>query len=259
MKTLSTFLLACCCTGIVIANFGKVNAQSLQIVGDTIQSYKSSCKVLAEYPVPVRNVSSAPIKVRVRKEYITITPKQEVYFCWVVCYNSSVMESPDPGSSETAPEIPPGMDINKFIAYVDPRLRDDVSGEIVGYVEGVSEVRYHFYNEDEPSDKATLVIRVDVSCATGVDEGSTDKSNTIVLPNPADESARITFSEPFPFAYGKLQLFDALGMQCGGMPLHTGDKEAIVSTFELPSGVYSYTIVSDKGVIYTRGTFSVAR
>ncbi len=259
MKTLSTIVLSCCCSVIVTANFNEVNAQSLQIVGDTIQSYKSNCKVLAEYPVPVRNVSSVPVKVRVRKEYITITPKQEVYFCWVVCYNSSVIESPNPGSSETAPEIPAGMDIDKFRAYVDPRLLDDISGEITGYVEGVSEVRYHFYNEEDPSDKATVVIRVDVSCATGVDEDITGTSNTIVLPNPADESARITFSEPIPFATGNLQLFDALGRQCGGMPLLRGDNEALVSTFELPSGVYSYAVISDKGVIYSRGTFSVAR
>jgi hypothetical protein len=241
-----------------MANCLVATAQSLKIVGDTVQVYKISCLELGEYTVPVKNMTNAPLKVRVRKEHISITPKHEVYFCWVKCYGSSVFYSPEPGSSEQIPELKAGKDTNMFHAYVDPRIIDDISGKVTGGIEGVSEARYHFYNDEDPSDEATVLIRVEAKCVNSVDEQPL-KSNTFIAPNPADEQVRILFSESLPFASATLQIFDALGKHCGEIDLKGGEQEVSISTSTMPTGVYSYAVVSNKGIVYSRGIFSVAR
>ncbi|MBS1538476.1 MAG: T9SS type A sorting domain-containing protein [Bacteroidetes bacterium] len=258
MKTFSTFVIICFSVALLIGNCQKTEAQSLKIIGDSIQIYKSNCLKLAEYIVPVKNISNIPVKVRVRKEHISITPKHEVYFCWVSCYNSSVFNSPKPGSSEPTPEIPAGKDTNIFHAYVDPRLYDNLDN-LIGGQEGVSEARYHFYNEEDENDQATVVIRVEVSCSMGGADDQTIKYSAKVLPNPADEHAKITFAERLPIGTATLQVFDALGKKYTTTALNSGDQEAIVATSALPTGVYSYSVISDRGILYSRGTFTVAR
>jgi len=258
MKTFSSFIIACCSIAIVVGNSPKINAQSLQIKGDTILTFKESCLELSEHPVVIKNISAIPVKVRVRKEHISVTPKQEVYFCWVSCYNSSVFDSPKPGSTEPTPEIPAGKDTSIFRAYVDPRLYDAMDN-LIGGQEGISEVRYHFYNEEDFEDKVTVVIKVEVSCTVGGINDEKNKYSASILPNPADENAKITFAERLPSGTATFQLFDCLGNKYSEVSLQGGEQETIISTSALPTGVYSYSLLSNKGIIYTRGTFVVAR
>ncbi|MBI3258165.1 MAG: hypothetical protein HYZ54_01600 [Ignavibacteriae bacterium] len=220
MKKISTIILACCCIGVLIANSNQASAQSLQIVGDTVRNFTAPCTELTEYRVKVKNISSTPVKVRVHREIISRKDSQQVYFCWVNCYTSAVDDSPKPGSSEKTPEITAGRDTSLFVAYVEPRFYDPNTEELVANVEGLSEVRYHFYNEEDMSDEATVLIRINVSCATGVNEGSIyNNTKTSIQPNPANEKVTISFAAPLPFTLGTIQLFDALGKVCAEIPV----------------------------------------
>lgn len=260
MKKISTILLACCCLGILVTNSNKANAQSLQIVGDVVRNLTAPCTELSEYRIRIKNISSGPVKVRVHREIISKKDSQDVYFCWVNCYTSAVNDSPKPGSSEKTPEIPAGKDTSLFVAYVEPRFYDPNTEKLIANVEGLSEIRYHFYNEEDMSDEATVLINTNISCATGVNEDAGGiQVSTTIQPNPANESTLITFANPLPFSSGTVQLFDATGKKCGEIILHSNQQQVQVSTSALPSGVYTFAVVSDKGGVYTRGSFAVTR
>lgn len=260
MKKISTIILACCCLVILVANSDKANAQSLQIVGETVRNFTAPCTELAEYRIRVKNISSGPVKVRVHREIISRKDSQEVYFCWVNCYTSAVDDSPKPGSSEKTPEIPAGKDTSLFVAYVEPRFYDPNTEKLIANVEGLSEVRYHFYNEEDMSDEATVLINTTISCATGVNENEGRKTvSTLIIPNPANEKVMISFAETLPFTSGTIQLFDALGKVCAEIPVSNHEQQIQVSTSTLTPGIYTFTVISDKGVVYTQGSFAVAR
>ena len=91
-----------------------------------------------------------------------------------------------------------------------------------------------------------------------VDIENSNEFQTSLSPNPADEYTLITFPYPINLINGSAEIYTSLGKKALSIRL---DNNNVVSipTANLPSGIYSYSIKAENGLIKSNGTFVVQR
>lgn len=251
MKTLSVFALAFLTAGI----FSSLSAQSLQIVGESNMTAKVETGVTADVQATVKNISTQSVKVHVLRENVSLTKGHDTYFCWIKCYDSTVYHSPLPDESPIT--LAPGESTDVFHAYVNPKIYDEFGIKPIDTVDGKSIVRYRFYNEDNELDETILTVTFLMGNVSSVEVDYPTASKASATPNPAQDMTVLTFTAPSDFRSGTVNIVDAQGKACGSVP--AGESSARISTAHLPSGVYSYAVTSERGIVVARGQFVVAR
>lgn len=185
---------------------------------DSIYFFMDSSQYTAQYvQLAVENISDNNLNVKVKKTEISVVPGTENSFCWVQCYDTSVLVS-------TKYITIPAHSINS----------DDFYGEYYpkGHL-GTSIIRYTFFDMNNATDSASM-IAVYVATPVGIEELA-ENNNLLLYPNPTSGIANLNLD------FGKnvtIEIFNSLGAKV----LQENIISNSIDLSLLPEGIYYYRI-----------------
>ncbi len=229
MQKITRILLVVC----LLMSSSMVNAQSLSVPAGAFQVQGLTTDVRLEAYLEVENSNNNDLYVMINCDRSMMNPAHQSYYCWALCYDTTVCNSPDPlvvaGRS---------IDMNSFHSYIYPNG-----------VAGSSTLTYTFFDQNNPSDQGSASITFDILTA-GVNEISKGTLSSAV-PNPANAFANINYSVP-ALKNGKLVVYNMLGTVVKEYRLTNTQASVLLSTSELSSGVYVYSLINDGKSVSTK-------
>ena len=187
-----------------------------------LDSEKEMCKYLA-----VKNVSTAPIAVCVKKVIIDTVPGSKNYLCWVRCYSDRIYAPTD-----TVLLPPQKTDFYHFAGHYRPMEKN-----------GSSTVRYVFYDRYNHNDSASVKITFSPTNVGIPDQGEI-KNTIIATPNPANDEVNFSYSLS-QGSSGKITIFQVTGTVISETPVQTTHGVLNINTQDLRDGLYFYYLVVD--------------
>lgn len=231
------FLFSIACFGSVVLLFGQnlklSNANGPLNNGDTVIRYIAN-DVAHEEHVYVTNISTFTIPVKVRKHTIQLLAGAFNTFCWGQCFSPTVEVSP------SALPIDAGQ-TNTTSFYADYNAWG---------VDGLTIVRYIFFNDNAPLDTADVVIKFYTTPAS-VNEHATGKADiSLPYPNPASSKCQFSYSIPSNVSNASLVIIDLAGNIVHKEQLMPGVGKTTVDVSTLSSGIYFYSLrINDNSVV----------
>jgi hypothetical protein len=210
---------------------------SLQLNNPPVTVYGGYTDALISSTFSVTNTGTQPINLHVGRYALSEVPGSENNFCWGVnCYPPNVSISPD---FET---IAPGATNSSFIGDYTPNNNP-----------GVTSIKYCFFQMSNPLDTVCTTINFDATAAVlGTKEELAQQTLSTASPNPANSLALISYTLPANAKNGKLVLHNAVGALVKTIELNKNTSNLILTTNELPNGIYFYTLVADTEIVATR-------
>jgi len=185
---------------------------------DSIYFFMDSSQYTAQYvQLAVENISDNNINVKVKKTEISVVPGTENSFCWVMCYDASVLVS------------------TKYITIPAHSMNStDFYGEYYpkGHL-GTSIIRYTFFDMNNAVDSASM-IAVYVATPVGIEE-LVENNNILLYPNPTSGIANLNLDLKNDLT---LEIFNSLG----AMVLQENFLNNSIDLSLLPEGIYYYRI-----------------
>jgi hypothetical protein len=181
----------------------------------------------------VTNVGGGLISVKVQRIQNDTAAGHSSFFCWGgACFPAATTESPfffnlNPGDVDTTLE-----------AKLDP----------LGHV-GQSVVTYCFFDMDNPSDSDCVTFNFNAT-AVGVDELSGNRALSVAAPNPADNYTVIGYATTAKNV--RLVISNLLGAVVKDLPLSDKQNSLVVSTSDLKTGIYIYSLQQESRIIASR-------
>ena len=211
-------------------------AQSFEVI-ETKQIFKGKIGEKITAQIPIRNLSTEPLHLIVKRLGKVIGTSQKTYFCWDdQCLNSDQDQLPISkrvGSLET---------LNKLESVLE-----------AGLVPGISSVKYLIYNRDNPSE--SLTYEVNYTIEEDFDRKSLYSSSEIrlndVYPNPVTEYAIIDYNLTNSDVKAKMVFHNVLGSIVSEYELVPFESKLKVNTTDFNSGVYFYTLYIDGDGVMT--------
>jgi hypothetical protein len=185
---------------------------------DSIYFFMDSSQYTAQYvQLAVENISNNNLNVKVKKTEISVVPGTENSFCWVQCYDTSVLVS-------TKYITIPAHSINS----------DDFYGEYYpkGHL-GTSIIRYTFFDMNNTTDSASM-IAVYIATPVGIEELA-ENNNILLYPNPTSGIANLNLDLGKNFT---IEIFNSLGAKV----LQENIISNSIDLSLLPEGIYYYRI-----------------
>lgn len=185
---------------------------------DSIYFFMDSSQYTAQYvQLAVENISDNNLNVKVKKTEISVVPGTENSFCWVQCYDASVLVSTQ---YITIPAH--SINTNDFYGEYYPK----------GHL-GTSIIRYTFFDMNNATDSASM-IAVYVATPVGIEE-LVENNNILLYPNPNSGIANLNLDFEKDFT---IEIFNSLGAKVF--------QENIISNSidlsQLQEGIYYYRI-----------------
>jgi len=215
-------------------NLSLSNANGPLNPGDTITVWVANDEAHEEH-VYVTNSSSATINVKVKKETIVLLTGAFSTFCWGQCFSPSVIESPSPlpiGAGET--------NSNSFYADYNAWGAD-----------GLTAVRFTFFDESAPSDSADVIIKFYTTPASVQDNSALKADISLPFPNPAVNKCHFTYNIPSAASNAMLVIMDLTGNIVHREQL-SGSGKTTVDVSALSSGIYFYSLRINDNAVVTR-------
>lgn len=220
-----------------------VSAQSTIQVTDFEETvYGEPSASLLKSNALVQNTGSETIEVMVRFEELSQVPSGAGrYFCWFVCYDSSI-----PDGYETPPvhsiAIEPDSVADNFFADYLP------NGTV-----GVATFRFTFYEKDNESNSTSIDITFDTQ-NVGIEDvfASDDSGISESYPNPAVDEAKINYSVKAGSENADLVIYNMLGSKVKVLALNEEQGTLRVDVSSLPAGLYFYSMVVDDQEVATK-------
>ncbi len=198
-----------------------------------------------EHSLYVRNVSDAPLTLKVRRYEEDVQPNTYNNMCWFICPATPQYagDAPDWTTSFSVTIQPGGTD-SSFAFHYTP------NGEL-----GCSFFRLQWVNADDLDESyEELYMRVvhgNESCASAVGlEDLNDEIEVTIVPNPSNDHASLVI-EGVDTAIG-VQVMDVLGqvvMEHVYSPY--GDSRMVLNTSGLRNGIYFVSIVDQDEILRT--------
>lgn len=205
-------------------------SQSLQII-DTQFNHRVAIGEEVLTKIKIKNISDKPIHVMVRRDEAQIGSSQKTSYCWD---NDCLEQGFDQLSMSHL--VQPGEIVETFESLLS-----------AGLDETFSNIRYSFYDRDNPLD----VVSVDLEYIVEDQKlrGFMFNSNTISLsdiyPNPVSDIAFINYLIHDEEVDAKIELHNVLGSKVGEYSLNPVEQELKINTHEFKPGVYFYTLYVD--------------
>ncbi len=188
---------------------------------------------------PVVNTGTQPLSIKVARKMISEVMGSENNICWGInCYPPFVSVSPD------AETINAGATNNSFIGDYTPNN-----------MPGVTIIKYSFFKEVGATDSVHVTVRFDATASmlsTRKDLNASGVSIGAASPNPASNLTSVQFSLPANSRNNKLRIFNAIGGLVKEVELVQKQGTAIITTSNLPNGVYFYTLQVDGRSVETK-------
>ena len=183
----------------------------------------------------IANSANFPVSIKVNRDMSQMVYGHQNAFCWFQCYDSTVSISPDALDMD-----PRSTDSIHFHSYVYPNS-----------IPGIDYVTYFFYDLNYPSDTMTVTITYQFS-SVGIDEiGKSKGTLAVPSPNPANNLTSISYSLNNP-KDATLTIYNLLGKSIREIKLTEKQSTMIVSTVDLPSGVYLCSLHNGGSMIATK-------
>ncbi len=181
----------------------------------------------------VENTNTADLSILINCDRSQLVFGHQTYYCWALCYDTTICNSPDA-------LIVPGRTLldNSFHSYVYPNG-----------IAGTSTISYTFFDQNNPSDSISASIIFDV-LTSGVDELSKGHLSA-ASPNPANAFTNINYTVP-SLKDGRLVIYDMLGSVVKEVQLNHNQSTLLLSTTELSSGIYVYSLINDGKSVSTK-------
>ena len=228
MKRLFTLVIAF----LSLAAVNSVYAGDLVALNATLNISGPDTSILAA-TATIKNNGSISHYVRVVRKSTNLVGGHSTYFCWVACYSPLTSLSPD------SVLLGPGASTSLFVSDVLPRG-----------IEGTSTVTYCFYDSNA-NDSLYLTFNYTFFSAVGINEIPTKPVITNAYPNPADGFTGITYNLNAS-KEAKLVIFNLLGTVVKEMKVTEKQSTLYLSTADLKSGVYYYSLIADGKAVSTR-------
>jgi len=211
----------------------KSNGQAVHLTPGNLY-YTGDFNSVIDAHVTVDNQSANTINVWAERTVNNLATGHKSNFCWAgLCYSFSTTVSTNPDT------------IAPFSS--DVFFRGDLNP--FGNV-GVSTVCYNFYNNLDHTDSASICFTYDMT--TGInDPGNNVSAISVPQPNPADHMTTIAYNLTGNNKDYEIAIYNILGnlVKRVAFPYKTG--AIMISTSELKSGVYFYSLVSGNKVLST--------
>ena len=222
MKKLFTRILTLLAfTGINVAVAGNLAVHTAE------QTVTGPDTVILASTATVVNNGATGVYVRVSRSSTSLLAGHSTYFCWVACYSPVTSVSPD------SIYLAAGDSTSVFVSDVTPHG-----------IEGNSTVTYTFFDSN-PSDDATITFTYSFYSAVGINEVISRPIISNAYPNPAvDGYSGVTYNLNSA-KDAKLVLYNLLGTVVREIKLVDKQSTIILSTADLQSGVYYYSLIAD--------------
>lgn len=185
---------------------------------DSIYFFMDSSQYTAQYvQLAVENISDNNLNVKVKKTEISVVPGTENSFCWVQCYDASVLVSTQ---YITIPAH--SINTNDFYGEYYPK----------GHL-GTSIIRYTFFDMNNATDSASM-IAVYVATPVGIEE-LVENNNILLYPNPTSGIANLNLDFEKDFT---IEIFNSLGAKVFQENIISNNIDLSL----LPEGIYYYRI-----------------
>jgi hypothetical protein len=172
----------------------------------------------------VKNTTSATIGVKVKKVEINLVSGSVNSFCWGLCFAPNVYISPDPININAH-----ATDSTDFSGHYTP------SGN-----EGVSTIRYVFFNTTNTSDSVCVNIIYD-AYPDGIANQTTKNSLSGAYPNPANNTVNFDYSLN-SVNDGSVVIRNLPGIVVKKANLKSTESKVSIFTGDLPEGIYFYSL-----------------
>ena len=216
-------------TLLFLAAIGYASAQSLQFEYDGTVFYDGEAVECTndEYGygeliqhMQVRNLTSAPMSVLVKKEVVEDMEGVINSFCWGMCYGPDVIVSP------AAVEVQAGSLNTDDLSF--HALFDEVYGAVV--------IKYCAYNESNPEDAVSIIVRFNRS-GVGVNEHNAVCSISHAYPNPASSMVRFDYRLSSN-DNASVAVYNLLGQEVMKQELNGLQGQISISVADLNEGIY---------------------
>jgi hypothetical protein len=206
------------------------NGSTIYYSGDTT-SY-----VAIQSHVMVKNNGAVSKQVKVKKIETSLIPGSTNTFCWGTCFGPTTYVSP------TTKTIAAGaIDTTDFTGDYTP----------MGHL-GISLITYKFFNIADTTDSVTVVVSYN---ATGVGISNISENKITfsnAFPNPANSYTVFNYNLPQTATNAKIIIRNLLGSVMNETALPNLEGNAVISTAELKSGIYFYSLIVNDRIFTTR-------
>jgi Secretion system C-terminal sorting domain len=183
----------------------------------------------------VQNVSANTLDVSVEKTVNNLATGHHSSFCWgIICVDTATLFSPVPEA------IAPGASNTTFYADLQP------SGSA-----GTSVVTFRFYVDNNPSDHADITFTYDATLVGIAELLASGVVLTSPYPNPANSYAQIGCNLGSS-KNAKIIIYNMLGSVVREIKIADKQNLVTISTAELKSGMYLYSLISNDKVIASK-------
>jgi hypothetical protein len=186
----------------------------------------------------IRNRSDHPILLKVRRVENQISTGETSFFCWGNdCFDKEVELLP------SSIILQPGQTTSKFTSTL-----------IAGITEGHSNVKYQFYDRNNPDDFVEEEVFYKIvekkSTATLLKNKNIHISN--IYPNPVKDFAVIDYNILDDEKEIKIVVHNVLGGSVGEYQLSVFENSVVINTEDLSPGVYFYSVYIDNDNAITK-------
>ena len=219
-------------TLMLMAVIGCISAQSLRFEWDGTV-YEDGAVVVCEndeYEIgeyiqhmQIRNLTSENLNVVVEKEVLENLESTLNWFCWGMCFGPDTYVSPNGLLVE--PNSLNADDLSFHVMFEEP---------VFGYVV----MKYYAYNERNPDEKISLIVKFHRS-GNGVIDNSRPMTMSHAYPNPASSTVHFNYS-----CDGNLTavVYNLLGQEVLREELNANDGQMSISVDDLQDGIYFCTM-----------------
>jgi hypothetical protein len=218
---------------------GLVTAPGIDVTGDTVIYCDdfSDSTIIIQGKLYVVNETGATISTVVRRFEDCTVSGSENYFCWDICWSTTVDVS---GPMSIAPS-----DTATYF-YGDYKPLGNI---------GASVIRYRFYDENNQTNFNEVYIKFNAGsclaiedCNVGIDEE--EASLTSVYPNPATD--QITLEYNTAGDNGTIIISDLTGKVVRTVSVSSSSTKSVIGLEGLHSGVYFYSFQVNNKPVSTR-------
>jgi hypothetical protein len=213
---------------------GVLFAQTFEITS-VQETYKGSIGDLIKAPIKLKNTTSKPIIVVLKKAEAQMGSSQKSF----ICPDNDCLDKSD----ELTLKIEPGQTVQHVLIGLE-----------AGLVEGFSTIHYLAYNKATPTEIFTMDLNFTVEPKAERSNIYTSRFITIhdVYPNPVTNFANIDYQLHSDEVKTKIVIHTILGNALFEYDLPSMETRIKITAEDLNAGIYFYTLYIDNVGVMTR-------
>jgi hypothetical protein len=187
-----------------------------------------------DHYIDLVNTSEQDINLMIRRELVNVMQNVITYFCFEDCYNETVDISDKPYSFKAGDTCSTDNKNNPyFYVHYDPQNQN-----------GTSIIKFNFYDDDNPSDKSSVIFKF-ISTTTGIADNQLTQVSLNAYPNPATTKVVIQHDLKNQVSgETRLLLSNVMGATVKSIPISSTSGKTQIDVSDLASGIYFYSIAT---------------